>query len=189
MRRCCCKCGCLCVNGREADPEELPEQLRTKRDDKQDAFVIRSNSIEIKDENCLEVTPETSQKVTIVCMKCGQYITLFEKMGYGFAVLNRNQYRPSRRQSYTNTNQDSKMISNPLIQKYVNFDSQKDNDDPLFSYDSYASDTVLSEEDDINFIDDGDFEYMFSGTTDPFVGSFTDRFMDSPVKDLLLTLV
>ena len=51
-----------------------------------------------------------------------------------------------------------------------------------------ASSTVQEQNDmenELN-IDDSDFEYMFSATSIPFVGSFTDRFIDNQHDSLLV---
>lgn len=189
MHHVSCQCGCLRVHGRDVTSSELPEQLKSVVGQQCQAFAIRSQSISVKNEQDIDIMPISSQQIIVSCINCGEHVNILDKMGYGFCVFCQKHYKPSRRQSYAANPQTTNASTVALVKKYITIGPEKIEDDPPFSYDVYSCDSPVNDDDDSDFDDDGDFEYMFSGTSDPFVGSFTDRFMDSPIRDLLVSLI
>ena len=149
------------------------------------AFAIRPDSIEIKNTENTNISQQQFNQCSVTCRSCGQSISFIDTERCGYAVFNKIT-KHARRQSDPLQKCDVKQNLAKYIKKEDNF---YEDVEPMFMTGSAPADAIpqvdVNDEDEIDFIDEGDFEYMFSGKTDPFIGSFKDHFIASPIKPLL----
>jgi hypothetical protein len=186
---CWCDCGNLSVTGRVLSSHEIPKQLQSGTimtgSAKCFALAIRLRAIEIKNTGSTNIVQQENNQCTVTCRSCGQSISFIDSAKHGYAVLNKKT-RHVRRQS--NPLQNTEIKQN--LKKYIKDEETFEGFEPIFLPSSAPSDDIPQaadcNEEEIDFVDEGDFEYMFSGKSDPFIGSFRDHFIYNPSKQVFV---
>ena len=182
---CWCSCGNISIAGRVLSTHEIPKQLQTGTimvgSAKCGAFAIKPHAIDIKNQDNTNIYVGHNNVCTITCRTCGQSIQFIDSDKCGYAIFHKVT-KHIRRQS---TPLDVKDLK-PNIAQFIKFEDEA-NSEPLFIEEELGnSSDEIPIEDDVDFVDDGDFEYMFSGKTDPFIGSFQDHFISQPARAVLI---
>ena len=184
IHTCQCGCGNLTISGcvmRQKEAMIVFKEIKNLSGSQCcNALEIRKNAIRIKEWEKVEIAFLNKNRLIICCRKCFHSITIKCINSKFYAFYNHDpEARPFRRQSSP-------------IQTDVRVEIRKSIFSDLFQFTEEehdaASSTVQEQNDmenELN-IDDSDFEYMFSATSIPFVGSFTDRFIDNQHDSLLV---
>lgn len=150
---------------------------------KSNGYAIHRNSISIKNLNNAKFELESPTILRLTCKTCGQPINVLVRENCAYAVL----HKMTPKCTCTECNMKPINFNSKEMEHFLPYIAieEKDSDESPFSSSSCPYDDIRIE-DDCDFVGDGDFEYMFSGTNDPFIGSFTDRFVTTPSAPLVL---
>ena len=183
---CRCSCGNISIAGRVLSAHEVPQQLQNGTimvgSAKCGAFAIKPQAIDVKSRDNTNIYVSSNNVCTITCRNCGQSIQFIDNEKFGYAVFHKVS-KNGRRQSTPLDYNDVK----PSLTQYIKFEDEN-NTEPLFMGDETLpeSSEPFDDENEVDFVDEGDFEYMFSGKTDPFIGSFQDHFISQPTRAILI---
>ena len=183
---CKCSCGNISITGRVLSAHEVPKQLQNGTimvgSAKCGAFAIKKQAIDVKSKDNTNIYVSSNNVCTLTCRNCGQSIQFIENEKFAYAVFHKVT-KNVRRQSTPLDYDDVK----PSLLQYIKIEDE-DNSEPLFVDQEYQPDNSeqCDDDDEVDFVDEGDFEYMFSGKTDPFIGSFQDHFISQPTRAILI---
>ena len=144
--------------------DRIPIQMKkyVSRDPKihNSCFIITKESIEIKTKKGLKITGVSQDTIMLTHQEYNQTLTIIGRNGKGFAFI--SQADKQRRSS------DLAIVPASITNGIFNYfcrviDEQED--------DQF--------QDNNDFLDDDDFEMMFSSKKSPIVGSFVDSFFDN----------
>ena len=184
IHTCQCECGNMTVSGcvmRQKDVQAVFSNQKPLTGSKSShSLEVRRNAVRIKDWNKIDMTSYKQDSVTVVCRKCLHSITINFMNSHFYAFYDSRQHVGStRRQSMPIQDQIRTYIRNSKFNDLFQITDQETEMDNSPCAESNDLKNELT-------LDDSDFEYMFSATSIPFVGSFTDRFIDSPPDSLLV---
>ena len=185
IHSCKCSCGNISITGRVLSTLEIPKQLENGAimvgSAKCGAFAIKPQAIEIKDMEKSNIHCGSNNVCTVTCRTCCQSIQFIDSERCGYAVFLKVP-KAIRRSS---TPADESGLS-PNLQKYIKPADIVDEDSFYGENESQNPQEEVESDDEVEFPDDGDFEIMFSGKTDPFIGSFQDHFIHQPARAILI---
>ena len=174
-----CKCHNVQFTGTKAErlyKTGLSIALQQKAGaNKQSLYQVRSGSVEINDFAAIDVIKLGESHCTITCQNCGMILNLFYGRGNAFAQFSTNALGINPRAVgacyYGNENETLKNIPQALRSlvkgKPVDMMMTEDEHPDDFAFEPIASFEKQSAEDE-------DFDLMFSSTTAPIVGSYTE---------------
>lgn len=180
-----CSCRNMFLTGCVLSNREIPRDLQKGSillgSHKSNAYAIHPGSINLKNMENVDLHLENASVLRLTCKICGQSINVLVRDNCTYAVLHKHPIVPnSDDPDCQPVELDSEEIQ--TFAPYIGIE-EMDSDDPIGP--SSCPNDEIRIEDDCDFVGDGDFEYMFSGTKDPFIGSFTDRFVSTPSAPLV----
>lgn len=182
MKNCCkCACGNLSVHGEFLRHKDLPRALRSRKAAEYNVgkriLRINKKSVHIHSLEQTEIRNINGEKATVICRRCGRSIEIIEEHNTGFAYFNDKQNVHFRRSSDPTTSKHPEVRNAVFpIYKYLSIENENELTHNRFSFE-LEENTENTNQPEIEFFDDGDFDLMFSGDIEPFVGSFTDNFL------------
>ena len=175
-----CKCHNIQFSGTKAErlyKTGLSIALQQKAGaNKQSLYQVRAGSVEINDFAAIDVNKFGESHCTITCQNCGMILNLFYGRGNAFAQFSTNTLGINPRafgDSYSYGNENETLKNIPLVLrslvkgKPVDVTITPEYNEEDFSFEPIASFEKQSAEDE-------DFDLMFSSTTAPIVGSYTE---------------
>ena len=185
INTCQCKCGNIVISGCVMKQKDVQIVFN-----KQDLLIgseltnyleVRNNAIRIKDWNQIDHIKCKNESIIIYCRQCHHSIHIVHRNNRFYAAyLNENKSKIHRRQSVPLHEDTRQKVRSSIFSVLFQTTDSED-----IGYDNENAET---KDIDTSFldIDDSDFEYMFSAKGIPFVGSFTDRFVDLQTDSLIV---